>query len=122
MWQESGVHFPVPIRVPAGHWFLMGDNRGESIDSRFWGAVPTGWILGAVTQVISKQRTRTIVHEAFRKRALASAAACLRKAGVDVPTSHSALLSSTSGIKTHSTRVKAAISRCRNESPSASAR
>jgi len=34
------------IRVPAGHWFMMGDNRGESDDSRFWGPVPEGWIIG----------------------------------------------------------------------------
>jgi signal peptidase I len=38
--------FPTPIRIPAGHWFMMGDNRGESDDSRFWGPVPTGWIVG----------------------------------------------------------------------------
>ncbi len=38
--------FPTPIKVSAGHWFLMGDNRGESDDSRFWGPVPTAWILG----------------------------------------------------------------------------
>ena len=38
--------FPVPIRIPPGHWFMMGDNRGESDDSRFWGPVPTGWIVG----------------------------------------------------------------------------
>lgn len=41
--------FPVPIKIPAGHWFLMGDNRGESDDSRFWGPVPTAWIVGIVT-------------------------------------------------------------------------
>jgi signal peptidase I len=35
-----------PIKVPAGHWFMMGDNRGESDDSRYWGPVPTGWIIG----------------------------------------------------------------------------
>jgi signal peptidase I len=39
-------NFPFPIRVPAGHWFLMGDNRGESNDSRFWGPVPTASIVG----------------------------------------------------------------------------
>jgi signal peptidase I len=38
--------FPVPIEVPKGHWYMMGDNRGDSEDSRFWGAVPTGWIIG----------------------------------------------------------------------------
>ena len=39
-------NFPTPIRIPPGHWFMMGDNRGESDDSRFWGPVPTGWIIG----------------------------------------------------------------------------
>ena len=39
-------NFSTPIRIPAGHWFMMGDNRGESDDSRFWGPVPTGWIIG----------------------------------------------------------------------------
>jgi signal peptidase I len=39
-------NFPTPIRIPAGHWFMMGDNRGESDDSRFWGPVPTSWIIG----------------------------------------------------------------------------
>jgi signal peptidase I len=39
-------NFPTPIRIPAGHWFMMGDNRGESDDSRFWGPVPTAWIIG----------------------------------------------------------------------------
>jgi signal peptidase I len=43
---SSECDFPVPIRIPAGHWFMMGDNRGESDDSRFWGPVPTGWIIG----------------------------------------------------------------------------
>jgi len=39
-------NFPTPIKIPPDHWFMMGDNRGESDDSRFWGPVPTGWIIG----------------------------------------------------------------------------
>jgi signal peptidase I len=43
---ECTPGFPTPIKIPAGHWFMMGDNRGESDDSRFWGPVPTSWIIG----------------------------------------------------------------------------
>ena len=35
-----------PIEVPAGHYFLMGDNRGNSDDSRYWGPVPRSQIIG----------------------------------------------------------------------------
>jgi signal peptidase I len=38
--------FPEPIRVPAGHWFMMGDNRQCSQDSRFWGPVPKDSLIG----------------------------------------------------------------------------
>ncbi|MGH2943081.1 MAG: signal peptidase I [Solirubrobacteraceae bacterium] len=34
------------IVVPAGHYFLMGDNRGNSDDSRYWGPVPRNQIIG----------------------------------------------------------------------------
>jgi signal peptidase I len=38
--------FPHTIRVPRGFVFLMGDNRGNSDDSRYWGPVPVRWVIG----------------------------------------------------------------------------
>lgn len=38
--------FPATITVPRGDYFMMGDNRGASDDSRFWGPVPKSWIIG----------------------------------------------------------------------------
>jgi len=42
----SNCNFPDTITVPAGHYYMMGDNRGESDDSRFWGPVPQKWVIG----------------------------------------------------------------------------
>ena len=42
----EGCDLPKTVTVPAGHWFMMGDNRGSSDDSRFWGPVPKKWIIG----------------------------------------------------------------------------
>ena len=39
--------FARTITVPAGDYYMMGDNRGDSDDSRYWGPVPQKWIIGA---------------------------------------------------------------------------
>lgn len=39
---------PKTITIPPNHYFMLGDNRGASDDSRFWGPVPAEWILGKV--------------------------------------------------------------------------
>lgn len=37
------------VTVPEGHYFLLGDNSTNSNDSRFWGFVPHGDVLGRIT-------------------------------------------------------------------------
>jgi signal peptidase I len=34
------------FRVPAGHYFCMGDNRDNSLDCRYWGPLPADYIVG----------------------------------------------------------------------------
>jgi signal peptidase I len=42
----SSCDFPGTITVPRGDYFVMGDNRGASDDSRFWGPIRKAWIIG----------------------------------------------------------------------------
>ncbi len=39
-------NLPDPIEIPPDNYFMMGDNRGSSDDSRYWGPVPKDWIIG----------------------------------------------------------------------------
>jgi signal peptidase I len=43
---DSSCNFRTPIVIPPGDYFMMGDNRGASDDSRFWGPVPDKWVIG----------------------------------------------------------------------------
>lgn len=43
---DERCNFPKTIVIPPDHYFMMGDNRGNSDDSRFWGPIPKSWIIG----------------------------------------------------------------------------
>jgi signal peptidase I len=46
---DSGsCSYPHAMTVPPGEYFMLGDNRGDSDDSRFWGPIPGSWIIGEV--------------------------------------------------------------------------
>lgn len=55
--KEPYLHEPIggdfgPYKVKPGHLFMMGDNRNNSMDSRFWGQLPLENVLGRAEMII----------------------------------------------------------------------
>lgn len=40
-----------PVTVPDGHYFMMGDNRDNSQDSRYWGFLPAHYVKGRALMI-----------------------------------------------------------------------
>jgi signal peptidase I len=45
---STSCNMPHAIVIPRGEYYMLGDNRGDSDDSRYWGPVRLSWIIGEV--------------------------------------------------------------------------
>jgi hypothetical protein len=48
-----------PVTVPERHYFMMGDNRDNSQDSRYWGFLPAHYVKGRALMIYWSFETPT---------------------------------------------------------------
>jgi len=56
-----------PQRVPEGQYFMMGDNRDDSFDSRYWGTVDRKQIVGRATAVVMSLDKKNYWHPRWQR-------------------------------------------------------
>ncbi len=50
--QYPQFNMPGPVKIPAGEYYVMGDNRTDSEDSRYFGPIPKSLIVGRAVAVV----------------------------------------------------------------------